>query len=172
MKNFSALSSLVLVLLMSVPVQAQHGMKSVFERQFNNASRIVQLAEVMPADTYSWRPEEGVRSVGEVYTHIIQANYMILSNMGISAPEGVDVQAIGSLTDKEQIVRALSQSTDFILAAVNDLPNEKLSAEYELFGMSMNGEGVLVFLLNHMSEHVGQSIAYARMNSVTPPWNE
>ena len=87
MKNFSALSSLVLVLLMSVPVQAQHDMKSVFERQFNNASRIVQLAEAMPADTYSWRPEEGVRSVGEVYTHIIQANYMILSNMGISAPK-------------------------------------------------------------------------------------
>lgn len=166
------LTALVLVLLLTIPVQAQHNMKTLFDGQFTNASRVLQLAETMPAETYSWRPEEGVRSVGEVYTHIAQANYMILSTMGISAPEGVNPEAIGSLTNKDQIVQALSESNDFVLASVIDLPAEKLSETFELFGRSLNGEGVLVFLLNHMSEHVGQSIAYARMNNVTPPWNE
>ena len=37
--------------------------------------RYTRLAEAMPAEKYTWRPGEGVRSVGEVFTHIIGANY-------------------------------------------------------------------------------------------------
>ena len=171
-KSGTLFTGLIFVLLTAVTVQAQHDMKTLFEGQFNNAARVLQLAEAMPAETYPWRPGEGVRSVGEVYTHIAQANYMILASMGISAPDGVNVEAIGSLTDKNDIVQALSESNNYVLSAVNNMAEEKLSETVVLFGRSLNGEGVLIFLLNHMSEHVGQSIAYARMNSVTPPWNE
>lgn len=171
MKKISFLFvSLFLMLLMVFPVQAQNEMKSLFDQQFNYASRVAQLAEAMPADTYDWSPEEGVRSVGEVYTHIAQANYMMLGTFGIEPP--VDVESIGSLTDKDEIVSALNESNEFVLSAVADLSNEQLSESYELFGRTLNGEGVLVFILNHTSEHVGQSIAYARSNGVTPPWSE
>lgn len=171
MKKISFLFiSLFLILLMVFPAQAQNEMKSLFDQQFNYASRVAQLAEAMPADTYDWSPEEGVRSVGEVYTHIAQANYMMLGTFGIEPP--VDVEGIGSLTDKDEIVAALNESNEFVLSAVADLSNEQLSETYELFGRTLNGEGVLVFILNHTSEHVGQSIAYARSNGVTPPWSE
>ena len=173
MKKFSMFFvSLFLVLLMAVPMQAQDGMKALFDGQFNYASRVLQLAEAMPAETYDWSPEEGVRSVGGVYTHIAQANYMMLNSLGVSAPEGVDIEALGSLTEKEEIVQALSESITFALAAVQDLPEEKLSETVEIFGRTTNGAGILVFMLNHTSEHVGQSIAYARMNNVAPPWSE
>jgi uncharacterized damage-inducible protein DinB len=171
MKKISFLFvSLFLMLLMVFPVQAQNEMKSLFDQQFNYASRVAQLAEAMPADTYDWSPEEGVRSVGEVYTHIAQANYMMLGTFGIEPP--VDVESIGSLTDKDEIVAALNESNEFVLSAVADLSEEQLSNTYELFGRTLNGEGVLVSILNHTSEHVGQSIAYARSNGVTPPWSE
>jgi uncharacterized damage-inducible protein DinB len=29
-----------------------------------------------------------------------------------------------------------------------------------------------MFAIEHNSEHLGQSIAYARMNGVTPPWSK
>ena len=173
MKKLSTLFvSMFLVSLLTVPAQAQDEMKVLFNGQFNYASRILELAKATPADTYSWRPEEEVRSVGEVYTHIAQANYMMLNSLGISAPEGVDVEAIGSLTEKDEIVQAFAESISFVLAAVKDLPEEKLSEKVELFGRTITGEGVLVFILNHTSEHVGQAIAYARMNNVSPPWSE
>src|SRR6266852_1882163 len=35
--------------------------------------RYTRLAEAMPTEKYAWRPAEGVRSVGEVFTHIIAA---------------------------------------------------------------------------------------------------
>lgn len=164
------MTTLFLALFLAFPMQAQDGMKSLFDQQFENASRVIQLAEAMPADSYSWRPEEGVRSVGEVYLHIAQANYMMLGTFGVEAP--VDVQSLGSLTDKDDIVAALKESHDWVQSTVADLSDDQLSGSYNLFGRDLNGEGVLVFLLNHMSEHVGQSIAYARTNHVTPPWSE
>lgn len=173
MKKSTIVLTLFVAVLMVRPVQAQnadHNMKNLFEQQFNYISRVLDLAKAMPADTYSWSPEEGVRSVGEVYTHIAQANYMMIGTFGISAP--VDVQSLGSLTDKDEIVAALEQSNEFVLSSVAGLSDEQLAAGYELFGRSLNGEGILVFILNHMSEHVGQSIAYARSNGVTPPWSE
>ena len=39
--------------------------------------RYMRLAEAMPVEKYTWRPTEGVRSVGEVFTHITAANYGI-----------------------------------------------------------------------------------------------
>jgi hypothetical protein len=40
-----------------------------------------------------------------------------------------------------------------------------------MFGKDTTYEGVLVTILNHLHEHLGQSIAYARMNGVVPPWS-
>jgi hypothetical protein len=37
--------------------------------------RYLRLAESVPAEKYAWRPVEGVRSIGEVYTHSVAANY-------------------------------------------------------------------------------------------------
>jgi uncharacterized damage-inducible protein DinB len=31
---------------------------------------------------------------------------------------------------------------------------------------------VLFLIANHMHEHLGQSIAYARTNGVVPPWSK
>jgi uncharacterized damage-inducible protein DinB len=40
-----------------------------------------------------------------------------------------------------------------------------------LYGRELPRWGVLVQLVAHMNEHLGQSIAYARMNGVVPPWS-
>ena len=31
---------------------------------------------------------------------------------------------------------------------------------------------VFTTMMNHLHEHLGQSIAYARMNGVVPPWSQ
>jgi uncharacterized damage-inducible protein DinB len=40
-----------------------------------------------------------------------------------------------------------------------------------LYGRDVGEWAVLLQLVTHMNEHLGQSIAYARMNGVTPPWS-
>ena len=40
-----------------------------------------------------------------------------------------------------------------------------------MFGRDSNYRSILLFLTAHLSEHLGQTIAYARVNGVVPPWN-
>jgi hypothetical protein len=41
----------------------------------------------------------------------------------------------------------------------------------EAFGMKFSLRNFMITILNHNHEHLGQSIAYARMNGVVPPWS-
>ena len=42
----------------------------------------------------------------------------------------------------------------------------------KLFGSDSTYRGAMMFMARHLGEHMGQSIAYARVNGVTPPWTE
>src|SRR6266571_4129553 len=73
--------------------------------------RYTKLAEAMPAEKYTWRPSEGVRSVGEVYTHIISANYGVARTLGTPPPAGFDPKAVAPLSgDKAKVQQALKES--------------------------------------------------------------
>ena len=73
--------------------------------------RYTRLAEAMPAEKYTWRPAEGVRSVGEVFTHITVANFGIARALGTAPPAGFDPKAIIALSgDKPKVLQALKDS--------------------------------------------------------------
>lgn len=176
MKRFVGVTlSILMIICMVQPLQAQdtNNFKEQFSGHFDYASRVLSLAEAVPADKYSWRPEEGVMSVEEVYTHIAQYNFYYLENsLGISAPDDVDVENIESITGKENVVEILERSIEYVKKAIKEMPVSKLREETMMYGRTVNGQAVLMQLITHKSEHVGQSIAYARMNSITPPWSE
>ncbi|MDX1638294.1 MAG: DinB family protein [Balneolaceae bacterium] len=170
------ITALLLLLTMSTQAQetsSNNNFKEQFNGHFNYASRVLQLARAMPADLYDWRPMEGVSSVQKVYTHIASTNlYYLENNLGIPSPKGIERDEIESITGKEEVVAILEQSINHVKKAVQEMPESKLSARTELYGRTVNGQAVLMQLITHMSEHVGQSIAYARMNNIVPPWNK
>jgi uncharacterized damage-inducible protein DinB len=55
---------------------------------------------------------------------------------------------------------------------VNNLTEEDLNKEIEFFGMKMSIRNFMITMIGHLHEHLGQSIAYARINGVTPPWSK
>ncbi|MDR8392447.1 DinB family protein [Aliifodinibius sp. S!AR15-10] len=156
----------------SIAQETSNNFKEQFLGQFNYASRVLELAKAMPAESYDWRPMDGVSSVQEVYTHIARYNFYYPQNsLGIPAPDDLNLDAIESITGKEEVVAILERSINHLKEAVNQMPVSKLSEQTELYGRTVDGQAVLMQLITHMSEHVGQSIAYARMNEVVPPWN-
>jgi len=137
--------------------------------------RIVDLAEKMPADKFSWRPAPGVRSVGEVYMHIALANYGLPSVIGYKAPEDLDRNAEKTVTDKAKVIEALKKSIENAKAAVRSTPDADLDKMVKvpfLGNRELSERRILMILETHLHEHLGQSIAYARSNGVTPPWSE
>lgn len=135
--------------------------------------RYVQLAEAIPADKYNWRPAEGVRSIGEVYTHIVAANYGIARSLGTAPPAGLDFKGIQALsTDKAKTVQALQDSFTHFRGAILALSDADADKAQKMFGRDTTLRGSFIMVTGHFGEHLGQSIAYARMNGVVPPWTE
>jgi uncharacterized damage-inducible protein DinB len=133
--------------------------------------KITSLAEAMPEENYTWRPADGVRSIGEVYLHITFANYLFLKFFGHEMPEGITMDFEKSTTDKNEIVAHFKPSFEYAKSKISELTDDDLAKTYDFFGNKLTGSAMLLVYLNHAHEHLGQSIAYARMNGVTPPWS-
>jgi len=135
--------------------------------------RYVRLAESVPADKYAWRPAEGVRSIGEVYTHIVAANYGVARALGTQPPAGFDFKSITAMsTDKAKTVQALKDSFAHFGQAIQALSDADADKPQKMFGRQTTLRGSFIMITGHFGEHLGQSIAYARMNGVVPPWTE
>ncbi len=151
------------------PVAMRDELLGHFQR---SSYKIAELARVMPSDKYSWAPGEGVMEVGEVYMHIARYNFMYLDeNLGIAPPGGFDYADIESIRDKDAVLEIFEMSVEHVNAQASALTEAKLGGDTELYGRTVQGWAVLVQLVSHMNEHVGQSVAYARMNDIAPPWS-
>ena len=151
------------------------GYRAEFLRELTDLeTKYVRLAEQMPADKYNWRPAEGVRSVGEVFMHVAGANFGLTRRIGAPAPASFQPQGFEkSTTDKAQIVDHLKQSFAHMRGAALKASDADADKTMPWFGGStITQRGFLVFIVRHAGEHLGQSIAYARVNGVVPPWTE
>ena len=144
-----------------------------FLHHFERSSyKVVQLSEIIPETMYDWSPGEGVMSIARVYAHIARYNFMYLeSNLGIPAPAGIEVAALEELTGKGEITEVLRRSVDHVREHVSRMSEADLTAMTTLYGRRVAGWAVLFQLLAHLNEHVGQSVSYARMNGIAPPWS-
>lgn len=153
----------------SAPTDYRDEFLNHFER---STAKLVQLSDAMPETLYAWSPGEGVMSVERVYAHISRYNYMYLEdNLGIPAPEGIVVGNLESMTGKGDVTRLLHHSIEHVRKHAAAMTEEELTELTTLYGRRVAGWAVLFQLLAHMNEHVGQSVAYARMNGIVPPWS-
>jgi uncharacterized damage-inducible protein DinB len=168
---------LLAALLVASPLTAQApttGWRAEFITVLNAAEqKYVTLAEAMPADKMTWRPGEGVRSVSEAFLHVAGANYGLAGRLGAAAPSGVDLRNLErSTTDKAAIVAHLRAGFAHFRNAVIAFPETAPERMVPFFGgQEVTARYFLYFNADHNGEHLGQLIAYARTNGVTPPWS-
>ena len=157
----------------AAPAAPASGFRADFLTQFDDVSKkIVDLAEAVPADKYGWRPAPGVRSISEVYMHIVGGNSYIPSFIGVKPMEGIERGMEKSVTEKARVVELLKKSMAHARAAVLATPDADLDKKVKIFGGESSERGVIMIIGNHLHEHLGQSIAYARSNGIAPPWSK
>jgi hypothetical protein len=142
--------------------------------EFEHAARqLVAIAEATPADKFSFRPGPGVRSTSEVYMHVAIGNYRLLTQAGVKPggvnwPEQITVDAESKVTTKADVVRSLKDSLAAVRASHGTVDGRKT---VNFLGIDVPASHVMLRLLVHNHEHMGQAIAYARMSRVAPPWS-
>ncbi len=135
--------------------------------------RFERLADAIPAEKYNWRPSEGVRSIGEVYMHVVGANYAFAKMLGTPFPAGVDPKALmAASTDKPKVIQALKDSFAQIRTAILAIKDSELDKEIKTPRGQTTIRGSFFLISGHYGEHLGQSVAYARSIGIVPPWTE
>ena len=155
------------------------GFQPEFLFSFNDAeAKVLSLAKAMPPEKYSWRPGPGVRSAGEVYIHIANGNRLLLGMMNGMPPRDEFMKVVAgneqrekTITEKGKVVADLEASFKEVHHALEAASDAQLSKSITVFGSETTPRGVYMVIANHVSEHMGQSVAYARMNGIVPPWS-
>ena len=153
------------------PSQAQPAPQSVQAALAREAGTLSEkfsgLARVM-AGKYDWKPGEGVRSVGDVFNLIVMEDGLLAGTL-TGAGGGARPAPI---TDPEKMQDALKTSYANLQKTIEGLSDSDLKTPVKLFGKDMTKESAIRYLFGDQHEHLGQSIAYARTNGVTPPWSK
>jgi uncharacterized damage-inducible protein DinB len=140
--------------------------------------KVIRLAKEIPADKYDWRPTPEVRSIREVFMHIVFGNKLLLA-IALKQPTADELQLMirGNASNEKQPVSRdavwsmLTMSFYEVRKELETIRAGRLAGDAEFFGQTMTVRGILMKLSAHAAEHLGQLIAYARMNGIKPPWS-
>jgi len=174
-------TTLFLSLLLATSASAQQGMMDDMHSDLGGVQKkFIDLAKAIPEAAYSWRPT-GARSVGEALLHITGDNYLLPVFMGQAAPASVNINAADMKTigafearklTKDQIIAELDASFNHLHKALATTTTDaNLTENIKFFGQDFSRRRAVIGTVNHLHEHLGQMIAYARSNGVTPPWS-
>jgi len=141
-------------------------------------SKFLRLAEAFPADKYSWRPGPGVRSVGEAFMHVASEFYVYApmaygGQRSSVIPQGRENFAKFEATaSKENVLKHLREGFAHTKSTINGMDAAQLAGTRKLFGGDHTIIETSFIMSGDLHEHLGQLIAYARMNGVKPPWTQ
>ena len=131
------------------------------------------LADAFPQDLYTWRPMEGVRSVSEVLMLIASEGYGF-APMALGAPTALsreESQGLAEITDKATVIDHVTKGFAYAQETIEAIDPTSLTGSRSLFGRERSSPELMLFVAGDMHEHLGQLIAYARMNRIVPPWS-
>jgi len=141
-------------------------------------AKMLQLANAFPEDKYAWRPGAGVRSVGEAFMHVA-SEYYVFTPMAYGAarspviPPGPEsFKKFEASSTKADVLKNLNDGFAYMRTNLMALPPERITGTQKLFGGERTIIETSTIMTADLHEHLGQLIAYARVNGIKPPWSK
>jgi len=138
--------------------------------------KILALANAIPADKYTWRPGEGVRSVSELLMHVA-GEWYFFTPMSVAGKPPADfgppresLPKLEKTTAKAQVIAELETSWTHCKAQLQAADPAALTGKYKPWGASL--PQAAFGMAGDLHEHLGQLIAYSRAVGVKPPWTK
>ena len=182
-RALATLSLAAIVCLAAAPARAQDVISkegaALVKASFINdldtlRTKFVGLAEAFPQDKYTWRPMDGVRSVSEVFILAASEGYAFIPTSfgGKASATREEMTAMRTLTDKAKIIEHLNKAFAHAKAELTAADPATLTGRRQVMGQSMTAIDAALGIGGDLHEHLGQMIAYARMNHIVPPWSK
>ena len=91
---------------------------------------------------------------------------------GKAALSREEMGKLGTVTDKVQVIAHLTKGLAYAKQALDAVDPATLVAKRRVMGQDRSIPEVVLLVAGDMHEHLGQLIAYARMNRIVPPWSK
>ncbi|MEP6715306.1 MAG: DinB family protein [Terriglobia bacterium] len=156
-----------LLLLSSLPLHAADNaaVTRLLARWEKSKNYIVELANQMPADAYTSRPNPEEMTFGEQIVHIASGNMYITGSLQKPVNSLFDPKK----TDKESAIAAVKASFDSGAAAIGSLSDADLNNRIvEAEGQKMTALECIILAFDHVEHHRGQCIVYLRVKGIKP----
>ena len=134
-------------------------------------SYTLDYLNTMPAEKYSFKPVDSIRSFAQQMLHLAQGNVNLMSN-GTGQERlfaGRTLEASAGAQTKDSVVYYVNQSYDFAIDGVKSLDVAKLA---EITGKGNNKLPRYVWVMKafeHQAHHRGQCTIYIRLQGIRPP---
>lgn len=140
----------------------------------------LEIAEAMPADKYTFKPHDSVRSFGEQLAHIGMSSKFLVSIFvnGDPMPGPEQFASMGAMekemgASKEACIKAINEAFDMIMTTYEGMSEEDMNATFKVAFDPNQPEfpksKAFDFVNEHISHHRGQALVSLRMQGVKAP---
>ena len=159
------------MMLLPLAVSAQSGGQTVSQhfRMFvkHHTKILIDAAEAMPADKYSYKPTAAQWTFGKIIAHMAGDNRITCSAIAGTTPEKSPEPS--ATASKAELVSALKNSLTFCESAVAKVNDGMLGDSVTYYGQRAERASPLIGLVEDWSDHYSQLAGYLRLNGVLPP---
>jgi uncharacterized damage-inducible protein DinB len=129
---------------------------------------LTKAAAQVPEEHYAFKPTPDVRSMGELFAHVADANFMICGTATDQKPPMSDIEK--TKKTKADISSALEASFTFCEKAFQGLTDSGANETIKFFLPGTHTRlGVMAFNAAHDFEHYGNIVTYMRLKGMVPP---
>lgn len=154
-----------MLLIMMSPANTQTSPAAEYAGHFGALGTMsIAVARTMPAEHYTFRPDSGSMTFGELISHIATTNYQFCAGLKDAATPGLPTPS-----EKEAVVKFLSDSFDYCSGVIAGLSDDQLAASHNSPDGRLPGREVLLAMYIHIAHHRGQAEIYLRDKGIRPP---
>jgi uncharacterized damage-inducible protein DinB len=176
-KTFCCLSFLIAGFLSSnlsyAQVMSNDDLKALMTADWQRARLYTQeYMSTMPADKYSFKAVDSLRSFAQQMLHLATANVFLMANATDQPPApwvSFGLEKRTTAQSRDSVLYFVNASYDYALEAVKKSDPAKWKEQKELFGFKTTKFALMMKAFEHQTHHRGQTTVYIRELNIIPP---
>ena len=132
----------------------------------------VDYLNTMPADKYSFKAVDSIRSFAQQMLHLAQGNIFLMSNTTDQTQPSFmksDLEHSPTAQNKDSVMYYVTTSYDFCINAVKNSDVNKWGEKKKLFKYEETKLALMMKTFEHQTHHRGQTTIYIRLQGIKPP---
>ena len=132
----------------------------------------IEYLNTMPADKYSFKAVDSLRSFAQQMLHLATANVFLMSTGTDQQPlswASFELENSKTAQGKDSVMYYVTASYDYCLNAVKNCDPGKWKEKKTVFGFEATKFAFMQKTFEHQTHHRGQTTIYIRLNGIKPP---